>query len=101
MKRSKVTEEQIIAVLREQKAGTKTAERCRRQGISGATFHAWKAKSGGMEPSEARPLKTPEAETAKLMRLLTEAMPDITALEKSRSTRSSRRATGCSGNRSR
>jgi putative transposase len=49
MKRSKFTEEQIIAILREQEAGSKTAEVCRRHGISGATFYAWKAKFSGTE----------------------------------------------------
>ena len=44
MKRSKFTEEQIIGILREQEAGAKTAELCRRHGISSATFYAWKAK---------------------------------------------------------
>ena len=74
MKRSKFTEEQIIAILREQEAGAKTAEVCRRHGISGATFYAWKAKFGGMEPSEAKRLKALEDENAKLKRLLAEAM---------------------------
>lgn len=62
MKRSKFTEEQIIAILREQEAGAKTAEVCRRHGISGATFYAWKAKFGGMEPSEGRCCRTPFSE---------------------------------------
>ena len=74
MKRSKFTEEQIIAILREQEAGAKTAEVCRRYGISSATFHAWKAKFGGMEPSEAKRLKALEDENARLKRLLAEAM---------------------------
>ena len=54
MKRSKFSEEQVIAILREQEAGAKTADVCRRHGISNATFHAWKAKYGGIEPSDAR-----------------------------------------------
>ena len=58
MKRSKFTEEQIIAILREQEAGAKTAEVCRRHGISGATFYAWKAKFGGMEALDAPYLQT-------------------------------------------
>lgn len=41
MKRSKFTEEQIISILREQEAGAKTAELCRKHGMSEATFYAW------------------------------------------------------------
>ncbi len=44
MKRSRFTEEQIIGVPREQKAGGKTADVCRRHGVSEATFYKWKAK---------------------------------------------------------
>jgi putative transposase len=69
MKRSKFTEEQVIAILREQEAGVKTADVCRRHGISSATFYAWKAKYGGMEPSDAKRLKALEDENAKLKRL--------------------------------
>ena len=53
MKRSKFTEEQVIAILREQKAGAKTADVCRRHGIRSATFYAWKAKYGGMRGEAA------------------------------------------------
>ena len=81
MKRSKFTEEQIIAILREQEAGAKTSDVCRRHGISSATFYAWKAKYGGMEPSDAKRLKALEDENAKLKRLYADAMLDNTALE--------------------
>lgn len=81
MKRSKFTEEQIIGILREQYAGAKTAEVRRRHGISGATFYAWKAKFGGMEPSEAKRLKTLEDENTRLKRLLAKVMLDNTALK--------------------
>jgi len=74
MKRSKFTEEQIIAILREQEAGAKTSEVCRRHGISSATFYARKAKFGGMQVSDAKRLKALENESAKLKRLYTDAM---------------------------
>ena len=63
MKRSRFSEEQIIAVLREQEAGVSTAEVCRKHGISTATFYAWKAKYGGMDVSEAKRLKGLRART--------------------------------------
>lgn len=81
MKRSKFSEEQVIAILREQEAGSTTADVCRRHGISTATFYAWKSKFGGMEVSDARKLKALEEENAKLKRLLADAMLDNTALK--------------------
>jgi putative transposase len=81
MKRSKFTEEQIIGILREQDAGAKTAELCRRHGISSATFYAWKAMFGGMEVSDAKRLKALEEENARLKRLLAESLLDQAALK--------------------
>lgn len=81
MKRSKFTEEQIIGILREQEAGAKTADLCRRHGISSATFYAWKAKLGGMEVSDAKRLKALEEENSRLKRLLAESLLDQAALK--------------------
>ena len=81
MKRSKFTDEQIIGILREQEAGAKTAELCRRHGISSATFYAWKAKFGGMEVSDAKRLRALEDENARLKRLLAESLLDQAALK--------------------
>ena len=79
-----VSEEQVIAILREQETGAKTADVCRRHGISSATFYAWQSKFGGMDVSDVKRLKAFEASrsdgraasNAKLKRLYADAMLD-------------------------
>ena len=80
MKRKRHTEEQIIAILKEHEAGVKTADLCRKHGISEASYN-WKAKYGGLEVSEAKRLKGLESENARLKKLLADAMLDIAALK--------------------
>jgi putative transposase len=81
MKRTRFSEEQIVAVLREHEAGMKTTDVARKHGISEATLYNWKAKYGGLEVSEARRLKALEDENRKLKKLLAEAMLDSAALK--------------------
>jgi putative transposase len=81
MKRSMFTEEQIVAILREQEVGVATADLCRRHGVSSATFYKWKAKYGGLDVSDAKRLKALEDENAKLKRLLADAMLDKVGLK--------------------
>jgi putative transposase len=81
MKRSRFTAEQIIGVLREQEAGMKVSDLCRKHGISEPTFYAWKSKFGGMSVPDARRLKQLEEENARLKKLLAEAMLDNAVLK--------------------
>ena len=81
MRKSRFSDEQVIAILREQEAGRSTAEVCRKYGVSGATFYKWKAKFGGMEISEAKRLKVLEDENRKLKRLLAEQVMDNATLK--------------------
>lgn len=81
MKRSRFTEEQIIAMIKEQEAGSPTADVCRKYGISSASFYKYKAKFGGMDVSDARKLKALEEENSKLKKLLAEQVLDNAMLK--------------------
>ena len=81
MRRSRFSEEQIISIIKEQEAGSPTAEVCRKYGISSASFYKYKAKFGGMDVSDARKLKALEEENAKLKKLLAEQMLDNAMLK--------------------
>jgi len=59
----------------------KTADLCRKHGISEATFYNWKSKFGGLDVSEARRLKQLEGENARLKKLLADSMLDNAALK--------------------
>ena len=81
MKRKRFSEEQIIAVLKENEAGAKVDDLCRRHAISTATFYAWRRKYGGMNASEAKRLRELESENAKLKRIVADQMLDMSAMK--------------------
>jgi putative transposase len=81
MKRSRFTEEQIIAVLREAESGAAVKDLCRRAGISTVTFYKWKAKYEGMEISEMRRMRLLEEENGRLKRIVAQQALDIDALK--------------------
>jgi putative transposase len=76
MKRSRYTEEQIAAILKQGDAGMKTADLCRQHGISEATFYNWKAKYGGLSVSDVQKLKRLEEENSKLKRVVADLTLD-------------------------
>ena len=81
MKRSKYTDEQILAIVREGEAGRKVSDVCRAHGITEQTYYRWKAKYGGMDVSDALKLRALEDENRRLKKLLAESMLDVSALK--------------------
>jgi len=81
MKKSKFTESQIVAILKEADAGMKVADVCRAHGISQPTFYNWKSKYGGLEVSELRRIKELEGEHAKLKRMYADLAMENHALK--------------------
>jgi putative transposase len=75
-----VTEEQIIAVLREHEAGAKVGDLARKHGVSEPTLYNWQPKYGGMDVSDAKRLKALEDENAKIKKLLADQMLEASVL---------------------
>jgi putative transposase len=79
--KNRFTEEQIIKILEENRAGMKVADLCRQHGVSPATYYHWKSKYSNMTVPEAKRLRTLEAENSKLKRLVADQQLDILVLK--------------------
>jgi len=81
LKKSRFTESQIVAVLKEGEAGLPVAELCRKHGISSATYYNWKSKYSGVEVSELQRLRELETENARLKRMYAELALENAAIK--------------------
>ncbi|WP_425331645.1 IS3 family transposase [Pseudoalteromonas viridis] len=66
MRKSKFTESQIVAMIKEAESGVSVPDLCRKHGIGQSTFYKWRSKYGGMEASDVKRLKELEEENRKL-----------------------------------
>jgi putative transposase len=81
MKKTRFTENQIIAILKEGEAGIKVKEICRKHGISDATYYNWKSKYGGMNASDLKRIKEMEQELSQLKRMYADMALENRALK--------------------
>ena len=72
MKRSRFSDSQIMAILKQAEAGTPVPELCREHGMSNAAFYKWRAKYGGMDASMVARLKELEIENRRLKKMYAE-----------------------------
>lgn len=81
MRRSRLTERQIVSILKEAEAGATVKEICRRHGISDVTYYNWKSRYGGMSASELKRLKELESELSQYKKMYAELARENYALK--------------------
>ena len=81
MKKTRFTENQILAILKEGEAGVQVKDICRKHGISDATYYNWKSKYGGMSASDLKRMKEMEQELFQLKRMYADMALENRALK--------------------
>jgi putative transposase len=81
MKKSRHSEEKIIAAVKQMEGGRKTAEVARELGVSQGTLYAWKSKYGGMQGSDAKRLRQLEDENRRLKHMVADLSLDKEAMK--------------------
>jgi len=72
MKKSRFSDNQIIAILKQNEDGVSVADLCREHGMSQASFYKWRSKYGGMDASLMKEVKELRAENARLKKMYAE-----------------------------
>jgi putative transposase len=81
MRKSRLSESQVMAILGEGEAGLPVAEVCRKHGISNATYYQWKSKYAGMSANELKRVRDLEAENSRLKRMYAELALENAAIK--------------------
>jgi putative transposase len=81
MKKSKFSESQMVAILKEGEAGVAVEQILRKDGISRASYYGWKSKYGGASVTDLKRLKELEAENSKLKRMYADQALEIAAIK--------------------
>ena len=81
MRKTRFTDEQIIAILQEADRGGKTGEVIRRHGISRETFYRWRRKYGGLQTTDAKRLRALEEENRRLKRVVADQALNLQVLK--------------------
>ena len=72
MRKSRYSDSQILAILKQNEAGVSVPDLCREHGMSSAQFYKWRAKFGGMDASMMKRLKELEDENRRLKKMYAE-----------------------------
>ena len=72
MKNGRLSDAQIMGILKQAESGVPVSELCREHGMSSASFYKWRAKFGGMDASMVSQMKAMEAENRRLKRMYAE-----------------------------
>jgi putative transposase len=83
MRKSRFTEAQIVAALRQAEGGVPVAELCRKLEVTETTFYRWKRQYGGMGVSELRELRQLRDENRTLKQVVADLSLDKTILQES------------------